>query len=288
LSLETTTEVRDDTEEANNKEAQRIERLAAGFRPALDNIVGPMTQGMLDVYRKRSKPWPALVHAEQEAIAWSIRDLCVDAVRKTFALAAVSGARAAEGLLGKKVTVDDNGATVQLNFGEEFTDALVKLRGKPVALPLIDLAQYLKMRDELQLLLDVDEPPLPLPSMEGSVVLHNTETGEVIPMPDGTGVIVPTAPQPGEIAQLALPPTSDRDSRRAAALRDPEAAGYQDALDGFNSSRNPLEPGTEAYQRYDAAWSRGELERSKQSENWANGRRRRRRGSDGAAEETPA
>jgi hypothetical protein len=157
-------------------------------------------------------------------------------------------------------------------------------------LPLIDLAQYLKMRDELQLLLDVDEPPLPLPpSVEGSVVFHNTETGEVIiPMPDATGVIVPTAPEPGEIAQLALPTNSDLEHRRRAALEDPEGQGYADAMRGFNSSRNPLEFGTEAYQRYEAAHARGEVEREKQAENRESGRRRRRRGSDGAAEETPA
>lgn len=229
---------------AGDSEVRRIEAAAEHFRPELSDIGAALSQHMLDLFRNRGKPWPAMMHAEQEAVAWAIRDACQDAARKIYFLAAGLGLSVTSGHF-KKVVVGDKGITVELSLDREAAVSATLLQGKFVPVTLADMERFVEIRREFDLTFDQQDLPLGADSPEnagdGELI---DPTDEIIELGDSTGVIVP--PAAGEIQQLALPPNSDLEQRRAEALRDPEGCGHRDALQGFNSSRDPLEPGTEA------------------------------------------
>jgi hypothetical protein len=273
---------------AAENEVRRIELATQRFRPQLGDISGALSQHMVDLFRNRGKPWPAMMRSEQEAVAWAIRDACQDAAGKIYALAAGLGLPVAAGRC-KTVNVDDKGATIKLMLDRQFAAAATLLQGNFVPVTLSDMDQFVEVRRELDI--SAVQPALPLdaaaPAAEGNVAA-DLETGEIIELGDETGTIVPPAPAAGDIQQLALPPNSDREARRKAAEADPYEAGKADALQGFSETRNPFDPDTESWRRYLVGWTDGDQERAKRNETRETGRRRRRRGSDGADTEASA
>jgi hypothetical protein len=272
-----------------DNDVRRIELAAQHFLPELGDISRGLSQHMLGLFRDRGKPWPALMHSEQEAIAWAIRDACQDAVRKVYGLVAGLGLPVAPAKC-KTITVDDKGATVKLVLDPSFGAVVTGLQGKFVPLTLADMDRFAEIRQELDIAAAQPGLPLTVPAVEaaGNGDLIDPATGEAFEMGDESGAIVPPPPAPGDIQQLALPPTSDRESRRKAAEADPYEAGKADGLQGFSETRNPFEPDTEGWRRYLVGWVDGDRERVQRNENRETGRRRRRRGSDGADTETAA
>jgi hypothetical protein len=254
--------------------AARIEDLeesAQRFLPAVETLAGDWHREFMRLLREMPQPFHTMSEYNQRTYVAANLDWARTIVRRGLGLIA-SEAQELVGVKLVKMSIDEKGVDMKLSSGVPpgaLRHALSDAIGSRVFLLLNVDGKYFGQGAPAYV--DLQEPSLPL----GDPPATRVEAEQKVEADLDRIIAADDQSEP----QLAL---SERE-RYAKASANPYEAGRQDALLGFNETRNPFTPNTERWEQYLAGHAVGLKEREEAMA--VSGKRHRGRPAKGSAED---